>query len=57
MKKTLEKLRQSPIAKLIIAAIVPGGFIIWGLYELSKSKRDKNSTKETVGENENSEST
>lgn len=57
MKKTLEKLGQSPIVKLVIAAIVPGGFIIWGLYELSKSKRDKNSTKKSDRENENSEST
>jgi len=47
MKKTLEKLGQSPIAKLIIAAIVPGGFIIWGLYELSKlKKKDVNDEKD-----------
>lgn len=43
MKKTLEKLGQSPIAKLVIAAIVPGGFIIWGLYELSKLKNKDDS--------------
>lgn len=55
MKKTLEKLGQSTIAKLVVAAIVPGGFIVWGLYELSKF-RHKKDDKKSDGKDENSES-
>lgn len=36
MKKTLKKLSDSTLGKFVIAAIIPGGFIIWGTYELAK---------------------
>ena len=39
MKEMLKKFSESTIAKLIVAAIVPGGFIVWGLYEFKKFKK------------------
>jgi hypothetical protein len=43
MKKAIEKLSKSTVAKFLAAAIVPGGFIVWGLYEYSKFRRTKKS--------------
>jgi hypothetical protein len=39
---------KATLLKLIAAAIVPGGFIIWGLHELSvlRRKRDNMDSKE-----------
>lgn len=33
------KLKKETIIKLIAATIVPGGFIIWGVHELSRRYR------------------
>jgi hypothetical protein len=38
------KIKKETIVKLVIAAIVPGGFIFWGLHELGSRYR-KNSQK------------
>ena len=50
MKKTLKKLSDSTLGKLIVAIVIPGGLIVWGLYELS---RLRNGTKnEGISEEE-----
>lgn len=44
-------MKKATLLKLVAAAIVPGGFIIWGLHELTKfarrSKRASDSSSET----------
>lgn len=30
------------VAKLILAAIVPGGFLVWGIYEFKRRKEQTN---------------
>ena len=35
-KELIEKFGKSTAAKIIAATIIPGGFIIWGAYELNK---------------------
>jgi hypothetical protein len=34
------KITKATVIKLIVAAIVPGGFIIWGLHEFSRYRMD-----------------
>ena len=41
MKEKLKKLSQSTKAKIIAATIIPGGFLIWGAYELGKRVIEK----------------
>ena len=36
IKKQLKKLSKSTTAKIIASIIIPGGFIVWGVYELNK---------------------
>lgn len=36
MKEKLKELSKSTTAKIIASIIVPGGFIIWGVYEINK---------------------
>lgn len=43
MKKKLKKLSESTVAKVILATIIPGGFIAWGAYELGKRVKLKQS--------------
>lgn len=52
MKGKLKKLSESTIAKVLIATVVPGGFIAWGFYEIGKvigerklSKHDDDTSK------------
>jgi hypothetical protein len=34
------KMTKATIIKLVVAALIPGGFIIWGLHEFNKYRMD-----------------
>lgn len=50
MKKKLKKLSESTVAKVILATIIPGGWIAWGAYELGKLGAKKDIDKEVEGD-------
>ena len=37
MKEKLKAFSESTVAKILLATIVPGGFIAWGAYEIGKA--------------------
>ena len=52
ISKKLKKLSESTIAKVLIATVVPGGFIAWGAYEIGKfiGSKDGNGDDKSSGD-------
>ena len=44
MKKILVKIRKSTFIKLLMSLLVPGGVVLWALYEFKEYKRKKERT-------------
>lgn len=49
--KLKEKIKESTVLKLALALIVPGGLIVWGIYEFGRRNEHKIRSNDKDGKN------